>query len=72
MLQQPLGNQHHQDALATALGVPDHPTFMFGDAFLGSLDALELVLTRHLLLAGVKDDEVADQVEQPGLVAQLR
>ena len=24
VLQQPLGDQHHQDALATALGVPDH------------------------------------------------
>ena len=71
MLQQPLGDQHHHDALAAALGVPDDAALALGDAFLSGLHAEELVRPRHLLLAGVEDDEVPDQVEQPGLVAQL-
>ena len=72
VLQQPLGDQHHQDALAAALGVPDDAALALGDALLRGLHAEELVRPRHLLLAGVEDDEVADQVEQPRLVAQLR
>ena len=71
VLQQPLGDQHHHDALAAALGVPDDAALALGDALLRGLHAEELVRPRHLLLAGVEDDEVADQVEQPGLVAQL-
>ena len=71
VLQQPLGDQHHDDALAAALGVPDDAALALGDAFLRGLHAEELVRPRHLLLAGVEDDEVADQVEQPGLVAEL-
>jgi len=72
VLQQPLGDQHHDDALAAALGVPDDAAFAPGDALLCGLHAEELVRPRHLLLAGVEDDDVADQVEQPGLVAELR
>ena len=71
VLQQPLGDQHHDDALAAALGVPDDAALAPGDALLRGLHAEELVRPRHLLLAGVEDDEVADQVEQPGLVAEL-
>ncbi len=69
VLQQPLGEQHHQDALAAALGVPDDAALALGDAFLRGLHSEELVRPRHFLLAGVEDDEVADQVEQPRLVA---
>ena len=72
VLQQPLGDQHHQDALAAALRVPDDAALAPGDAFLRRLHAEELVRPRHLLLAGVEDDEVADQVEQARLVAELR
>ena len=48
------------------------PPSRLRDALLRRLHAGELVRARHLLLAGVEDDEVADQVEQPRLVAQLR
>ena len=72
VLQQPLGDQHHDDALAAALGVPDDAALAPGDALLGSLHAEELVRPRHLLVAGVEDDEVADQVEQSSLGAELR
>ena len=71
VLQQPLGDQHHHDALAAALGVPDDAALALGDALLRRLHAEELVRPRHLLVAGVEDDEVPDQVEQPRLVAQL-
>ena len=69
VLQQPLGEQHHQDALAAALGVPDDAALALGDAFLRGLEAEVLVRPRHLLVAGVEQDAVADQVEQPRLVA---
>ncbi len=72
MLQQPLGDKHHDDALAAPLGVPDDATLAPGDAVLRGLHAEELVRPRHLLLAGVVDDEVADQVKQSCLVAELR
>ena len=72
MLQQPLGDQHHDDALAAALGVPDDTAFTPAEALLGGLHAEELVRPRHFLVAGVEDDEVADQVEQPSLGAELR
>ena len=41
------------------------------DARLRRLDRLELVRPRHLLVAGVEEDKVADQVEQPHSIAQL-
>jgi len=71
VFQQPLGDQHHDDALAAPLGVPDDTTFPLADARLGGLHGEELVRPRYLLLAGVEDDEVADQIEQPRLVAHL-
>ena len=49
VLQQPLGEQHHQDALAAALGVPDDAALALGDAFLRGLHAEELVRPRHFL-----------------------
>ena len=48
------------------------PPSRLADAFLRRLHADELVRARNLLVAGVEDDEVADQVEQPRLVAHLR
>ncbi len=71
VFQQPLGEQHHEDALAAALRVPDDAALAFADAFLRRLHARELMRTRHLLDAVVEDDEVADQVEQAGLLAHL-
>ena len=54
------------------MGVPDDAALAPGDALLRRLHAEELVRARHLLLAGVEDHEVTDQVEQAGLVAELR
>ena len=71
MFQQPLGQQHHQNALAATLGVPDHPAFSLCEALLSGLYALVLVLPWHLLEARVEDHEVAEQIQQPLLAAHL-
>src|SRR4051812_31049243 len=71
MFQEPLCGQHHHYALAAALGMPDDAALVLGDTLLGRLHAGKLVWARHLLLPGVEDDEVADQIEQPGPIAQL-
>ena len=47
------------------------PPSRLPDAFLRRLHARELMRARHLLDAVVEDDEVADQVEQAGLLAHL-
>jgi len=70
VLQEPLRKQDHEDALAAALGVPDHPALAPGDARLRRLDRQELVRPGHLLAACVEDDEMMDQIEQPRLLAQ--
>ena len=64
VLQQPLGEQHHQDALPAALGVPDHAALAPTGAQLRRLDRLELVHARHLLQARVEDHEVPHHVQQ--------
>ena len=71
VFQQPLGEQHHEDALAAALRVPDDAALALADAFLRRLHARELMRARHFLGAAVEDDEVADEVEQAGLFAHL-
>jgi len=71
VLQQPLGDQHHQDALAAALGVPDDTALAPADAFACRQHTGELMRPRHLLAAGVEDDEVPDEIEQAALLAQL-
>ena len=50
VLQQPLGEQHHEDALAAALRVPDDAALAFADALLRRLHARELMRARHLLV----------------------
>ena len=71
MLQEPLGQQHHQDALATPLRMPDHAAFTLRDALLSGLHAAILMLARHLLPARVKNHEVPNEIQQARLVAQL-
>ena len=63
MFQQPLGEQHHEDAFAAALRVPDDAALPLANPLLCRLHARELMRTRHLLDAAVEDDEVVDQVE---------
>ena len=72
VLQQPLGQQHHQYALAAALGVPDHAALALGNALLCRLDPCILVRARYLLLPTIEDEEIANQVQQPGFVAKQR
>ena len=60
-----------KDALAASLGVPDDATLADANAFLGRLHARKLMRARHLLDAVVENDEVADQIEEPGLLAHL-
>ncbi len=72
MFEQPLGDEHHEDALAAALGVPDDAAFALGDALLRGLHAVELMYPRNLLSPRIKDDEVPNQIEHPGLLAHLR
>ncbi|MNH33615.1 hypothetical protein D3C79_941480 [compost metagenome] len=63
MLQQPLGDQHHQNALATALGMPDNPTLFTSNPLLRGLHCSVLMRARHLLDTCIEDDEVANQIE---------
>ena len=71
MLQQPLGNQHHENALAAALRVPDDTAFAFHYSILRSLHAEVLMHPGHLLSACVEEDEVTHQIEQARLLAHL-
>ena len=72
VLQQPLGQQHHENAFATPLRVPDHAPFALGNARLRCLDAEVLMLARDLLAARIEDHEVANEIEQTSFVAELR
>ena len=71
MLHQPFGQQHHQNTLTAALGVPDHATLALDYARLGGLDAGVLVRPGHFLLTGIKDNEIADKLQQARLAAHL-
>jgi hypothetical protein len=57
---------------AIAVGGYDDPAFALRNAFLRCLHAEELVRPRHLLVGGVENDEVANQIDQPRLAARLR
>src|SRR4051794_8020966 len=54
ILQDPFGQQRHDDALAAALRVPDGPTEPLLNVLLGRLDAEVLMGSRYFLDAGVK------------------
>ena len=71
VLQNPLGQQHHHDALAAALRVPDDAALAAIHMRLRGLDAEILVHTRQLLYAAVEQHEVVHQLDQPRLVAHL-
>src|SRR5262249_7872008 len=71
VLQDPLREEHHDDALPAALRVPDDAALALPRVLLRSLDAEVLVCARHLLDATIEDDEVLDELEEPLLVAQF-
>ena len=77
MLYQPAGVEGHGEALATALGVPDHAAALVpqpGDGLDGLVHSgvhrVELVISGQLLDGAgttfLKHDEMADDADQPG------
>ena len=62
--------EHHRQALARALGVPDHAAAALAvgarvaDASDGVLDGLDLLVPRHDPSPALEEGEVADQLEQ--------
>ena len=67
--QDPLGEPHHRQALAAALGVPDDAaSVLVHQTVLSPLDGIVLVIAADLFDALVEDDKVVDQVEEPLLV----
>ena len=71
VLQNPLGQQHHDDALAAALGMPDDAALAAVDMRLRRLDAEILVHARQLFHAAIEQHKVVHQLDQPLLVAHL-
>ena len=69
--QNPTGQQHHHDALAAALGVPDDAAAALLHKLLGGLNAEILVDTGQLLAAAIKEHEIAHQLDQSVLAADL-
>ena len=67
VLQDPFREQHHHDALAAPLGVPDDAALLLAHVRLRRLDAEVLVRPRQLLDAAVEEHEVVHQLDQPVL-----
>ena len=58
VFQYPLGQQHHDDAFAAALGVPDDAAFLAAHMRLRGFDAEILVRARQFLLATIEQHKV--------------
>ena len=71
VLQNPLGQQHHDDALAASLRVPDDAALLLVDMRLGDLDAEILVHARQFLHAAVEQYEIINKFDEPFLPAHL-
>ena len=71
VLQYPLGQHHHDDAFAAALGVPDDAALAFLHMLLRCFDAEILVHARQLLPAAIEEHEVVYQFKQPLLGAHF-
>src|SRR5207249_8805067 len=71
ILQYPFGEQHHDNALAAALCVPDDATLLLAHMLLCGLDAEVLVHTRQLLHATVEQHKVVHQLDEATFLAQL-
>ena len=67
----PLGEEHHCDAFATALSVPDDAALTIADVRLGGLDAEVLVDAGEFLLAAVEEDEVVEEIEEAMFFAEF-
>ena len=71
VLQNPLGQQHHHNALAAALGVPDDAALPLAHVLLRGLDAEVLMDAGQLLSAAVEEHKVMHQLDDPVLAAHL-
>ena len=71
VFQYPSGEQHHDDALAAALGVPDNAALAFAHVALGGLDAEILVDARQFFNAAIEEHEIVQQFDEPLLGAHL-
>ena len=72
VLQNPLGQQHHQDAFTRPLCVPDDAALALPYILLRSLDAEILVHAGQLFDAALKQHKVVHQLNDAGLVAHLQ
>ena len=71
VLQNPLCEQHHHDAFAAALCVPDDTTLAVADVLLRCFNAKVLMHPRHLLNAAIEQHKVVHQLYQSILAAEL-
>ena len=71
----PFGEEDHGDAFATALGMPDDAAALsfygIANVGLGGFDGEVLVDAGEFLFACVEEDEVVDEVEEAGFVAEF-
>ncbi|KAF2990316.1 hypothetical protein MJC1_02711 [Methylocystis sp. MJC1] len=58
VFEDPFGEQHHDDAFAAALGMPNDAALLLPNVFLGRLDTKILMHPRQLLHAAVKQDKI--------------
>lgn len=71
MLADPLRQPDHRQALAAPLGVPDDAALAPPHMFCRSAHAEVLVVATCLFGAGIEDDKIVDDLEQPLLAADL-
>src|ERR1019366_6235829 len=71
-LKNPLGQEDHHNALATALRVPNDATLALANMLLRGLDSEILVYARQLLYPAVEKHEVVHQLDQSILGAHLQ
>src|ERR1700730_7023576 len=72
VLQNPLRQQHHHDAFAAALRVPDNAALAVAHMLLRRLDAEILMYTRQLFYTAVEEHKIMHQFDQPVLAAQFQ
>ena len=70
--QNPLGQPHHGQAFATALGVPNDAALTPGNKALRRFHPKVLVLAAQLFGARIKHHKVVHQLQQAGLAAHLQ
>ena len=72
VFQNPLGQPHHGQRLAAALGMPEDAALAAAEEGLRGLHPEILVLAAQLLDAGIEHHEVVDQLQQPRFFAHLQ